>query len=121
MTGPKITSQWPEGSVAKTGIQFFGYSAPTKEHQQKYNVVLHRVLELALEGEIQLLYVDNQIRERHMVVYRFTSEQAYNKYRDELVKLAGDIRRGVWEPHRNEIQYKEWLADLPDTTPTASF
>lgn len=117
----KIVSNWPVGSAAKTATLFFGYFTKTSETRRYYSVLLNRLLCLAQEERLQLLYLDNSIEERRVVVFRFVSEEAYNDHRDELVRMAVGLEKGVWEPNRNQRQHNKWLSELPDATPTIGF
>ena len=118
---PRIVSNWFAGSAAKTSSVFFGYKEQSEETMSQYNTVLFRLLHLVQEQEVQLLLVDNTIQERKVVVFRFTSTSAYDTYRDELVQLAGNLERGIWEPWRDAEQEREWRGDLVHATPTIAF
>lgn len=114
----KITKNWPAGSASKTATLFFGYQLANEEHQRTYRIVINRLLHLALDNEVQILYMDNEAQERRVVVFRFVSGQSYDQYRDELVQTAGDLEKGVWEPNRDAEQYSSWKAELAEATPT---
>ena len=120
MSKPKVAKHWPSGSAAKTSSMYFGYCHPI-DLRPTYDIVLNRLLQLTQDGAVQLLYVDNQIEERKVVAFRFTSDAAYNEHRDQLVKMASDLDRGIWEPNRNDDQRQTWLGEFADATPTIRF
>ena len=99
---PKVVKFWKGGSAAKTSILFFGYNHP--DGRETYNMVAERLLSLAQEKAVQILYMDNTVQERRVVAFRFTSEKMYGQFRDELVKLGERLKKGIWEPHRDAEQ-----------------
>jgi hypothetical protein len=119
---PKVAKFWKGGSAAKTSMLFFGYFSAAEHPQRRetYSLVVERLLSLAQEKAVQILYMDNTIQERRVVVYRFTSEQAYTQFRGGLVKLGEELEKGIWEPHRDAKQYSEWLTELSEATPTVA-
>lgn len=63
----------------------------------EFHAVKNRLLELAAEGEVAMIYCDDEGPAALVVAYRFTSDRAYHKYRDELISLGGSLGRGVWD------------------------
>jgi len=132
MLTPKIVKGWFGGSAAKTSTVYFGYSLLNTygsfeeneelyhKYMEQFDRVTNTLFRLHQEGQVQLVYVDNYLVERRIVAFRFTSSDAYNLYRDELVSMANLLGRGVWEPYRNDHQYAEWFGHLPLATPTVS-
>ena len=114
----KQTKDWPVVSASKTARMYFGYQLANEDCQRSYRIVINRLLHLALEDEVQILYMDNEVQERRVIVFRFTSEQTYDQYRDELVRIAEGLERGIWEPNRDAIQHSDWKVELTEATPT---
>lgn len=104
--------------ASKTSTLYFGYRLASEDRQRTYRILLHRLLQLSLDRKVQLLYVDNEVEERRVTVFRFTSPEAYDTYHDELLDTAEGLECGVWEPSRDARQHGTWKAELSDATPT---
>jgi hypothetical protein len=82
------------------GPAYFGYpvnhGGDDIKHPE-FEAVKARLIELADAGEVALIYCDDEGPVALVVAYRFTSDKAYCRYRDELVGLGGSLARGVWD------------------------
>jgi hypothetical protein len=118
---PSAAKNWLGGSVAKTAQMFFGYLSSSDKSRRSYSIVLNRLLQLHLDEAVQIIYTDNSVQERRVIVYRFTSDQAYDQYCNELIRGTEDLEKGIWEPYRNDRQHNQWLTLFSDATPTTAF
>jgi hypothetical protein len=81
------------------GPAYFGYDCTNADDikRPEFEAVKARLFELAEQDEVALIYVDDEGPVGLVVAYRFTSDRAYRKYRDELISLGGSLGRGVWD------------------------
>lgn len=126
------TQHWP-GNGVKTGSYFFGYNlleeigsyADDKEMYKEaikvFNQLTKRMLHLAVEGHVQLLYLNSSLMERRVVAFRFQSANAFDEHGDTLLDLGRDLDIGIWEPLRDPHQDKYWRVDIPGATLTVAF
>lgn len=92
------------------GPAYFGY--PTNHggndiKSEEFEAVKNRLLELAAEGEVAMIYCDDEGPVAFVVAYRFTSDRAYSRYRDELVSLGGSLARGIWDIWGADVHCKQ--------------
>ena len=118
---------------AKTAPHTFFYDSQPEHHNNEFEVVVTRLTELSkefakhifisepeecasyLRHPVQLIIEiarDIHGEQARLVAFRFTSDAAYDKYRDELVALGGGLGRGGWDPwKKGSYDYSRWMAE----------
>ncbi len=97
-------------SDAHTAFAYFTVGRdPSELHLKEFDEVVSRLQELALDGKAQLAYLDDE-RPNKVVAYRFTSDEAFGKHFNELVRLGPALEHGAWRLFADQHQFKEFLA-----------
>ena len=67
-------------------------------HVDAFKAVIARLLDLEATGAVQFLFHNPNSSEGHFVAYRFTSDEAYNRYYTDVHVAGRGLGRGCFEP-----------------------
>jgi len=124
-THPTISGEcnikWHGNTDSKTSVHTFDTGRnPQRMHDESFAAVSIFLHELAVSGNltdvhghhpVQIMCEVEHWSGGRMISYRFTSDRAYDEYRDELTSMGSCCGRGGFNPWQSgSTDYDEWLA-----------